>query len=146
MAFNPGDALWVLPQPEKCSWSRKLDWYLNFQFTRSSFHQKPQLEAAFDEILRENELSPPTLAARTTAPLMVSTRSIMPLTQVVLLPFESSLKQWLDSVANIASGLQQTHVRLFLPSGIQEKDLEAVSNLPLPEHTSMVFESSEEQT
>ncbi len=125
-AFTTGSELWILPDPKVSHWARKIDWYLNFQFARSERHLPPVLEPGLLQLLRDEELAPPTTSANNKSPLMVSCRHRLPSSQTVEIPFQGDFSEWLMTATSIWRDLGHPSLRLFLPQGTTVAQAEAL--------------------
>lgn len=117
MAFANGAELWLLPDAKHSLWTRKIDWYLNFQAARASTHEAPQLDAGLIELLKEEQLAAPTTSAESAAPLMISTSHRLPARYTVQIMYQGKLKNWLKQVSEVWAQMGQPNARIFLPSG-----------------------------
>jgi hypothetical protein len=125
MAFSPGADLWILPDPKTSHWARRIDWYLNFQLARAENHRQPVLETGLLQLLREEELAPPTTVSDNRKPLLVSSHHRLPAAQTVELPFGGDFSDWVTRAADIWRDLDKPPLRLFLPQGVSAGQAEA---------------------
>jgi hypothetical protein len=126
MAFSPGSQLWIFPDPKVSHWARRMDWYLNFQLARAECHHPPVLEAGLLQLLREEELAPPTTMANSKAPLLISSHHRLPSAQTVEIPYANDFNDWLTAAAQIWRDLDKPTLRLFLPQGASPSQAEAL--------------------
>lgn len=116
-AFNPGSDLWIVPDLEKSQWTARLDWYLNFQICKASRHSAPALPEYLKDVLAETGLRKKTFAATPVAPLMISSKELLPNKWVVVLPWEGDINPWTKHVVEIWKNLKMPSLRIFLPPG-----------------------------
>lgn len=139
-AFGPGSDLWIIPDPNLSSWSKLIDWYLNYQISRAKLHQPMRLPERVQLILEENEIPPVDIALSTDTPLMLAAENRLPSQQVVVLPSCENGKDWLARAHKVWEQLGKPTLRLFLPNdfdatqfqtqwpgGIDETDITLVS-------------------
>lgn len=117
MAFASGADLWLLPNAEHSHWTRKMDWYLNFQGARALSHQAPALAPGLIQLLKEEELAMPTTSAELKTPLMVSTSHRLPARYTVQLTFDGKLKNWIKQAHDVWQQMGRPATRIFLPIG-----------------------------
>jgi|GEM_PF-1442158 len=55
-AFSPGSDLWIIPELSYSAWSRKIDWYLNFQLGRAMNHKRSPISTFLHTVLVETEM------------------------------------------------------------------------------------------
>ncbi|MGE0763717.1 MAG: hypothetical protein AB7N80_10605 [Bdellovibrionales bacterium] len=146
MAFAMGAELWVLPGGEHSHWSRKIDWYLNFQALRASTHQAPALDPGLIRLLQEESLAQPTTQANPGAPLMISTAHRLPARATVQLPFNGKLKPWLKQIADIWHQMGHPATRIFLPTGESFNDCMTAWSEPGSQNVSVVPDSDHQTT
>jgi hypothetical protein len=125
-AFAPGSQLWILPDPRVSHWARKIDWYLNFQIARAERHLPPVLEPGLLQLLRDEQLDPPTTLSNTKAPLLLSSGHRLPAHQTVEISFTGDFSGWLAQAAGIWRDLGHPPLRLFLPQGTTSAQVEAL--------------------
>lgn len=117
-AFSPGSELWIIPDAQHSNWTQKLDWYLNFQLLRAERHHSALISEEFKELLKEQQLEPPTATDESQKPLMLASQHQLPVNQAVSVPYGGNLKEWVDAVAAVWTGLKRPPLRLFLPKGL----------------------------
>ena len=116
-ALNPGAELWVIPQLGKSQWAAKLDWYLNFQLCKAARHNSPQIPSYLNEVIKETDLETYYRPVIKTAPLMISSESLLPNKWVVVVPWDENINVWAKSIIDVWDGLKQPSLRVFLPPG-----------------------------
>ncbi|MCB0411466.1 MAG: hypothetical protein KDD22_03000 [Bdellovibrionales bacterium] len=121
-AFGIGSELWIIPEPEVSSWSRRIDWYLNFQVARSQLTTATSLSPEIKAILEDNEIDW-HMNPLEKPPLMVMTLGKIPALQVVCLSYHATGVKWFDVAHKIWLDLNRPRVRLFLPPELEEKQL-----------------------
>jgi hypothetical protein len=128
-AIQAGCDVWILADPVSSAWTRKLDWYLNFQIRRSRVHKPAQLSAEIIEVMKNWDFEADEVKVSGSGPLMVASSKLLPNRQsvVVALEAESDTKvsSWVKSVHRICKDLCFTQIdqpgrsakkiRVFLP-------------------------------
>ncbi len=99
-AFQPGSRIWILPSHHSSWWTRKVDWYLNWQIQRSEIrwpdHQSPLIVASLRNV-------PPDL--------------------VVVLPRTTEISSWSQLAQEVWLKLNQPPLRVFLPTADPRDEL-----------------------
>jgi hypothetical protein len=116
-AFHPGSDLWILPELEKSHWTEQIDWYLNFQISRSGRHTLAALPEYLNEVLTETGLNLKKPAVSLQNPLMIASHSLLPNRWIVIIPWESDIEKWASQAFDIWQKLNRPSLRVFLPPG-----------------------------
>jgi len=119
---NPGADLWVIPELEKSRAGARLDWYLNFQLTRSACKPPVPMEEPLRELIRKCGLPETHYNQETQGKLLISSSELLPNRWVVQLEHSDSLAQWCHHIAEIWVGLRKPTLRVFLPTGLPAGD------------------------
>lgn len=115
-AFQPDSDLWVFSGKIPKSFILKLDWYLNFQISKSSHHQKQKLSETIDQIVSSTEMKLPNIQMETASPLFLSVRDLLPCRWIALYP-QTESAAWLDAVQTTWLHLGKPKLKLFVPEG-----------------------------
>ena len=115
-ALSSGSTLWVLSDPKNSGFSRKIDFYLNFQMARAEHHRQPAPPKRLQEILTENQMEE-LLESKIPSPqhYIVATKRALPCSQIVFIPFKGSAEQWIQSVLSVWAKLGSPTLRIFVP-------------------------------
>ena len=101
-ALGPGAEVWFVPHAS--AWTSKIDWHLNFQFSRIQH-------------------------LRTKAPAVsVVSEKVFPTQQVIQLP-PLKPQAWASRMYNIWQSLGQPRARVFLPPALKAHDFKSLLNL-----------------
>lgn len=146
MAFTVGAELWLVPDVGHSHWTRKIDWYLNFQMLRASAHSAPVVAPQLLELLKDEGLAAPTASSQLLAPLMISTAHRLPARYAVHLPYQGNLRDWLKRVAQIWHHMRHPSTRLFLPTGVNFSECQAAWGEPDSQNVSVVMDSDHQKT
>lgn len=119
--LSEGADLWILADAEKCAWTPKVDWLLNFQMARAKAHESLDLPEPLVDIIEENEMGWKALKASEDWPLLISTQGRLPNQQVIELPYHGDKSEWLKKAHQMWQNLKQPKVRLFLPDDMSEQ-------------------------
>jgi hypothetical protein len=118
-ALNAGCDLWLIADAERSSWSRKIDWHLNFQILRSLAHQTPRLSPELRRVLEDAEVEAPEIEATSAVatPLMIASRDLLPNRQTVSVPVpdEGGDAAWVKACHAVWNQLGRPRARVFLP-------------------------------
>lgn len=120
-ALGAGADIWILPDFDQTTWTRAIDWYLNFQLSKAKmFHPQPlseELKNLAGEIpLTDYHLDKP-------APLLIASSDFLPNHAVVKIPINDE-KKWIARAYDIWCQLQRPSLRLFLSRTMEERDIE----------------------
>lgn len=124
-ALSPGALFWFLPQ-EKCDyWIHKINWYLNFQITKSKHHTPSDLSPHLKKILKENEIeiSPLKGDFQTT---LFSPNHQLPCKGVI----QVTNQDFTQKIGQVSLSLQASSIRVFLPEDLSETDFHKEWSLP----------------
>jgi|GEM_PF-3466258 len=127
-AFQPDSDLWAFSSRTPKSFIAKLDWYLNFQISKSSRHQKQKRSQTIDQIISQTELNLPQLHAEAATPLFLSVRELLPCRWIALYP-QTDCTAWLAAVQMTWLHIGKPNLKLFVPEG---EDPQNVFNLWKP--------------
>ena len=112
-ALTPGADLWILPNKTHSFWTKRLDWYLNFQISKP--HPHPQISSQQRRQLQEWELPLVTTSLKVDL-LMIASDNLLPNKQTVILPFiQKKWATWIQQAHHISINLKSPTLRLFLP-------------------------------
>lgn len=114
-AYNPGSDLWCLPDFTHSRWAKKIDWNLNFQFTKSLMHSPLELSLHIQKIMQETEMPTIEKPNLEKSPLMISSHTLLPNRWTLLLPYEKNNPRWVEKINQIYLKLKSPTLRIFLP-------------------------------
>lgn len=147
-ALTEGTQLWVLPQLEKSSWAKRLDWYLNFQLQKAQERESQNLasekvqESAKDvKALNEKTDSPSDSNTNSKSSLLIESQKLLPNKMTLQLSFQDSIESWIAQIIEKSLLLKQSRVRVFLPQKIK---FDQVKSLHLHQKSSLQIEIIED--
>ena len=117
--FSPGSQLWVSERLEDSVWSQKIDWYLNYQLTRSRQLHARELPKVVQNIMSTEDVY--TLEASSNDILMVAAQHFLPVRQIILVPKQKDFKAWLETVQGVWQKLLKPSTRIFCAPGADLK-------------------------
>ncbi len=118
-ALQAGADLWIVADLERSAWTRRIDWYLNFQIFRSGTHAPLKPTPELEQVLSRWEIEAPAGAPSGTSVLMVASGDRLPNHAVVMVPFEGvDPGVWAEEVHRVWSRLDAPRMRVFLPAGL----------------------------
>lgn len=120
--FNPGSEVWLVAPFAESTWTAKIDWYLNFQMSRSLERNPKELPVEITEIERLTELNLQKPKTGLKYPLLVSSLSLLPNKWVVVYPPDLSLSDLCAFAIQLNSNFGNASLRLFLPRRISQSD------------------------
>ena len=121
-ALDPGADLWIIPDRRTSSWSKKIDWYLQFLISKAMIHKPPQISAEITKRMQENDHELFSHELGHSSPLLILSERQLPNKKTVHLPFLGDQKSWVEQVHQVWSGFNSPSLRVFLPKGIESKD------------------------
>ena len=125
-ALGAGSDLWIVPDLSQSSWTRKLDWYLNYQISRSKLYRSFELSAQLKKLILENDLDIGEHDLGLPAPLMIGSIHRLPNQQTVELPPLNPKSKWIEHAHTVWHRLGKPSLRLFLPTEIQSSEFQSL--------------------
>lgn len=127
--MNTGADLWVLPPLRQSKAAQKLDWYLNFQFSRSSLHQSAEIQSPMKKLLEKTGLPLQFWSKsdkKDSTQLLISSSKLLPNRWAVQIENPDDLESWCKAISQVWSGLNSPSLRVFLPTGLSAGDFQKV--------------------
>ncbi|MGE3975785.1 MAG: hypothetical protein AB7F59_14765 [Bdellovibrionales bacterium] len=121
-ALESGADLWVIPDRRTSSWSRKIDWYLQFLISKAMIHVSPQVSGQLSKQMQENDMDVFSHTLSHASPLLILSGRQLPNKKTVHLPFLGDHKTWVGQVYEIWNRFHSPGLRVFLPKGMEAKD------------------------
>lgn len=118
-ALKPGNDLWIVPDKKNSKWSKKLDWYLNFQMLKHERNKSPDLDPELANILKASGLPEFQTNLKSDSPLMISAPNLLPSKWFIVIPYSENTKDWVEKIQTTWKGLNHPSFRIFLPQGVQ---------------------------
>lgn len=125
-SLNPGADLWIIPTLENSKSAQRLDWYMNFQITRSSLHQAPDLSADLKQILQNCRLPVANYKGEAQEKLMFDSSNLLPNRWLVMVSDSSNFQDWTEQISHIWTNLRKPTLRVFLPTGLSSGDFQKI--------------------
>lgn len=135
-AFGPGSHLWFIAGPSTSSNTKKqskypaltnkIDWYLNFQLTRSRQHKPHVFSNTLKNIINENNLPTFTKEISEPKPLMIIAKEQFPTSAVIEMPVPKNMQSWPQNIHDIWQRFEQPSLRVFLPEEISAEEFKAL--------------------
>src|SRR5689334_16382437 len=112
-ALLDGTDLWILPSLKLSDWTKKLDWPLNLQITRSHFHKSAEISDELKAIVRENKIE---MHVKSDAgPLLIAGNDHLPARWIAVVEADD-WDSWIKSAVKVWQGLEKPKMRVFLPN------------------------------
>ena len=115
-ALTMGSDLWLIGDLANSAWSRKIDWYLNFQLSRAAHHTRQEISPELASTAESWEFDPPVIESHAAAPLLVASSKFLPNQMTVQIAGEG--EAWVKAAIATVSSLQPRSIRIFLPAGL----------------------------
>lgn len=145
-ALSTGCELWFVADLNSSRWTRKIDWYLNFQLAAAEVKPSVEISSDLSRVAKLWDYEIPQITIRKTMPLLVASARLLPNTKTVLVPYadaENALdgqsesqgapsaqararaaKAWIERCHEVWLGLEQPAVRIFLPDVLKPEVVE----------------------
>ena len=123
-SLNPGADLWIIPTLDKSKSAQRLDWYMNFQMTRASLHQAPDISSELKKILQQCRLPEAQYRIEPQEKIMFDSSNLLPNRWLVMVCNTSDFQEWTMQIVNIWSNLRKPTMRVFLPTGLSSGDFQ----------------------
>lgn len=120
-ALGAGSDLWILPEKPLCLWYDQMDWYLNFQLTKSKNHLKPSISPKLGSLLLQHQISIEPFQFNSQA-LMVASLHNLPCKQIIEVSGADSLENWFQEIYSCWKSLSFPSLRIFLPHNFNTSD------------------------
>lgn len=128
-ALSSGCDVWIVSEPGRSKWARKIDWYLGFQIMKAGFHRSAALPAEIERIIREEELegefevalATPSLSSGGPVPLMIASSSLLPASKTICVARREKFSEWVVDCHRIWTSLNRPAIRIFLPQGAEAR-------------------------
>ena len=117
--------VWLLPDGGSSRWSRRIDWYLNFQAMKAEAHLPLELSAQLKSIEEQWPIDREPLVLAPTAPLMIASRGHLPCSKAIFIGFAGDVRAWVDACVSSWRGLGKPSVRIFLPDTVTQDEFRA---------------------
>lgn len=123
-AFEAGADLWIVPERKNSKLAQTLDWYLNFQISKSVHHESPHLAAPLIDVLKNCELEGYDFAPQDSDALLILSSRTVPSRWVMVIKGSDRLESWIEKAVEKWKKMSSPSVRVFLPSGTLVSDFE----------------------
>lgn len=145
--LNSGADLWVIPETKNSRLAQKIDWYLNFQITRSARHQSKELPDKVKEILKKSGLKNFDWVEQNAVPgkeaLLLLSINALPNRWVMQVRESHQFQKWIENIHEHWTKMNMPSLRIFLPTGISGTQFESawriVHNSPQQEFQKIGF-------
>lgn len=140
--FQAGDDLWIVAEYENSKLTQKIDWYLNFQISKSQLHHRPIVSDFLESVVEQCELPKFTMTDKNV--LMIAPQGLLPTQWVVVVPALrvenlNALQTWREQVDEVWQNLGRPKTRVFLPAQFSIQDVLS-SGPQLPDEFSLVVD------
>jgi hypothetical protein len=123
-AFSSGADLWVAPERKNSRLTQRLDWYLNFQISKSAKHESPPLPPKIEELLLKCELPQLDFKESDRDGLLIPSAQLLPNRWVLVLRGSDQFESWVQNIFLNWMQLSNPSLRVFLPTGKSEDDFQ----------------------
>ena len=118
-AFIKGSDLWVISDIQSSKWTKKINWYLNFQIYKlKSVKQLNRDQMAY---LSDAGFDFKNIKAKTGS-ILISSDKLLTNKKTLIIPF-NNLKKWLSMAKACWDGLGRPSVRFFTPDKANADDI-----------------------
>lgn len=119
--WTPGADLWITAPPAQSKITQNMDWYMNFQITKSLSSQMPNISERLQEILDRCELSNLSFQDDENH-ILIAAQKFLP-TQWLLI--SSFSENWAEQLVPKWQKLNRPKARIFLPDRSHLKSFES---------------------
>lgn len=127
--LNSGADLWVIPETENSRLAQKIDWYLNFQITRSTRHQSKELPEKITKILQKSGLKNHNWVEKNISQgkeaLLVLSIHALPNRWVMQVQESQQFQKWIENIYEHWLKMKMPTLRIFLPTGVSGPQFES---------------------
>ena len=99
---------------------------MNFQITRSSLHQAPDLSSELKQILQNCRLPIANYKGEAEEKLMFDSSNLLPNRWLVMVSDCSNFQEWTEQISHIWTNLRKPSLRVFLPTGLSSGDFQKI--------------------
>lgn len=122
--FGPGSDLWIVPERKNSQIVKNLDWYLNFQISKSVHHQPKNPAPAILDILKKSGLEGYDWAPQEADALLILSSKHVPNRWVMVLKGSDQPDAWVERAVEKWKKMNSPTVRIFLPQGLSSQQFE----------------------
>lgn len=122
-ALRTGSQAWFLPKKENSSWTKLLDWHLNFQISKFQSHTPQKITPDLEKALMAEEILLPPMEP-TPRNLLLSVESFLPTKSLIVLGSEN-MEHFVESIQTYSQSLLLESIRVFLPYKFSAADFQS---------------------
>lgn len=119
-ALLEGSKLWVIPDDKYSPWNDRINWLINFQLSKVQLHSEPKLSPWITNCLNECGIEPLILPKYN--PVLIPVKNLLPAEWLCLMPVNSKMQHWVESVYKVWVQMRRPKLRVFLPTGADKED------------------------
>jgi hypothetical protein len=136
--------LWIVPDFDQSTLSRRIDWYLNFQIHRFIKHSRQPISPALQNIIKKCELKEFDFIEKIhLAGLLISSSLLLPNRWVYYLKATSNINEWVQQSFDVWSKLHQPSLRFILPKHISAAEFRPfIEAYPFTQNITVIAETS----
>ncbi len=118
-AFTKGSDLWIIPDIQSSKWTKKINWYLNFQI----YKLKPVKKLSKDQVayISEAGFDFKNISAKTGG-ILISSNKLLTNKKTLIIPF-NNLKKWISQSISCWNMLGKPSLRFFAPDNTTADDI-----------------------
>lgn len=125
-SLNPGADLWITAGLSESHWTRKLNWYVNFQLSWAEQLQSPTLSPVITDWLEACEIPNQRYHPKNKNCWLISSHQWLPNRWTMMLKYDDDLKTWVKNISDSWNQLSQPSLRLFLPPQCSKIEFEKI--------------------
>ena len=117
-SYNPGAALWVVPDFKHSNIASKLDWYNNFLVGKTTRKELQTMSSTLIQILNETEIPRFDFKMQSEDSILIPTDSKFPNRWTAFVPYSGELVVWCEKINKLYLDLKNPSLRIFLPTNL----------------------------
>ena len=120
-ALKQGAQLWILSEPESCSWNHVVDWYLCFQMRKNRLKKLDKPSEKVQALLKKHHFYSFEWYSSQYCPTLIESSKCLPNLWTVELPYHT---QWISKAYDVWYSLNQPPLRIFTPQLVKKQEIE----------------------
>lgn len=120
-AFTTGATLWITSDLNTSSWTRKINWYLNFQIFK--FKKAKELSESQLALLDEADFEFKNIKSGSNS-LLVFSKELLTNEKTLLIEF-SDIASWVSTAKKYWENLNKPSLRFFTPDSVSVNELKS---------------------
>ena len=125
LAFSPGRALWLAPDPSASRLAELLDWRLHFLAARASARARAEISPQLREVAERCGYVPPEISPDEAEPLLIESGRFVPARATAIVAWRGDGGAWAAAARRAWERMGRPDARAFLPAEMKAAAFEA---------------------